>query len=381
MGAWLKKMGKGGNYFAVFYDGKRQPKWKSVPLKTTLKSAAQKKFSRWVEDYEHGRRDPWTPDESAPAERLTVKQAIERFLTDRAHLRPKTLQFYRQELGAIELPPNLMLSDLSADHLRPYVYAPKKPKQEDGKPAKPVTTAQATKRKRYTCLRTFVRWCMKAGLLGSDPLEDVPQPKPGEKVPRFLSVEDVEKLLASIDYATETSDGRTDIAWLRDMVVLAVNTGLRSGELRNLRWSDVDLENGLLEVRNRERFQTKSGAERRVPVVGDALAVLARLNAARPDASADGLVITGRSGEQISTYRLSHSFKRYVRLARLDDRFRFHDTRHTCGSWLAMKGVSLRVIQQILGHKTITTTEIYSHLSPNVVRDAMERTFGAAGRS
>lgn len=80
----------------------------------------------------------------------------------------------------------------------------------------------------------------------------------------------------------------------------------------------------------------------------------------------------------IEVSRLSHRFKDFVRLARLEERFRFHDTRHTCGSWLAMHGVRMRIIQQIRGHARATTTETYGHLSPDVMKSAMERTFGGA---
>lgn len=74
--------------------------------------------------------------------------------------------------------------------------------------------------------------------------------------------------------------------------------------------------------------------------------------------------------------RVTKVFKRMVRLARLDDRLRFHDTRHTCGSWLAMNGVPLRVIQALLGHQSITTTEMYSHLMPEMISAAIDATFG-----
>lgn len=76
--------------------------------------------------------------------------------------------------------------------------------------------------------------------------------------------------------------------------------------------------------------------------------------------------------------RMSKRFKFYVRKAKLPERERlsFHNLRHTTGSWLAMQGVPMRVIQQILGHSTIQVTERYSHLSPEVLVKAMEETFG-----
>ncbi len=76
---------------------------------------------------------------------------------------------------------------------------------------------------------------------------------------------------------------------------------------------------------------------------------------------------------------MSKRFKFYVRKAKLPERERlsFHNLRHTTGSWLAMQGVPMRVVQQILGHCTIQVTERYSHLSPEVLVKAMDETFGS----
>jgi site-specific recombinase XerD len=78
--------------------------------------------------------------------------------------------------------------------------------------------------------------------------------------------------------------------------------------------------------------------------------------------------------------RVSKRFKFYVREAGLSDReeLSFHSCRHTTGSWLSMQGVPLRVISEILGHSSTQVTEMYSHLSPEVMDRAMEETFGSA---
>lgn len=75
-------------------------------------------------------------------------------------------------------------------------------------------------------------------------------------------------------------------------------------------------------------------------------------------------------------YRILRRFKDTVRVAKLDDRLHFHSLRHTCGSWLAMKGVPMRVIQGILGHSSVQVTERYSHLQPEVMQKAIMETFG-----
>lgn len=375
MGARLRKLGKNGNYFAVFYDGKRTPKEKSVPLGTTLKSAALKKFSRWVEDYEHGRRDPWAP--SAEAERLTARAAFARFLEDRSHLRKSTLAFYRSTLDRLPLPANLFLSDLSAAHLQPYIDAATAPPKRKGDPPRPIS--QATRRKRWRCLKTFTLWAVKAGHLERNVMDDVRAPRPESQVPRFLTPADVARLFAVIDEA-EAAGSRSDDTWLKDFITLALYTGARRNELLFLRWRDVDLSSGIVAIRNTQAHSTKTGKERGVPLVGDARKVVGRRYQEKTAASAviglDDPVLTDKAGRAIKPHRASSRFKHYIRAAGLDDRLRLHDLRHTCASWMVQRGESLYTVQAILGHSTPVVAQRYSHLAPDAMRAAMERAFG-----
>ncbi len=161
----------------------------------------------------------------------------------------------------------------------------------------------------------------------------------------------------------------------KDLVLLAVGTGLRLGELAALRWSAVDFETGFLTVRSGEGFRTKSGHERAVPLAGDAQEVLLRLSSERED-DLDGPVVTYGDGRPIVAKYASKRFKRYVRLAKLPEQIRFHSLRHTCASWLVMRGVPLLIVQQILGHSSIQVTERYAHLAPDVMKAAMHQAFG-----
>ena len=357
---------KKGNYYARFYDKRRSPKRKEVPLRTTRKDVARRRLSEMERKFERGAFDPWTP-ESGP-EKLTVGEALERFLEAKAHLRPSTLDDYQVNLEAWardHTPPALMLSSLAEGHLRPYVHGS--------------DVAQSTRRKRYRYLRTLLNWTVKAGMLDGSPLRNVRQPKEHRKQAAFLTTADLERLLRAIDAHMEVTEdiaGRTpDLVWLRDMIVVGVCTGLRRAELARLRWTDVNLEAGLLTVRSRGGAQTKSGHERQLPIAPDALYVLRRLRAARTD-ELDGPVFTDRTGLPVRLNRISQRFKDMIRVAKLDDRLHFHSLRHTCGSWLAMKGVPMRVIQGILGHSTLSVTERYSHLQPEVMQKAIQEAFG-----
>jgi len=363
--AYLRKIK--GRYFAYFTDRSRRPKQKSIALGTSLKSAAVLKYNDLQRRFAdpHDPFDPWLPD--TPPQDLTIAEAVDQFLVSRDHLRHATQVTYAEVLGAMQraLPPNLMLSDLGAAHLQRFISDP--------------ALSRATQRRRFTHARVFCRWVVMKGFLMANPLDKVRQPKREKKSVVFLAGQDLERLLKAMDYHEETRRGqpgrRPDVGWLRDMVRFAVCTGMRRSELLNLRWSDVDLEHGFIIVRNREDFQTKSGHERSIPLAGDAVEVLRRLDTERTD-TLDGPVFLDAGGLPIKPVRVSKRFKDFVRLAKLDERIHFHSLRHTTGSWLAMQGVPLRVIQAILGHASITTTEMYSHLLPETMQLAMQQTFG-----
>jgi integrase len=162
------------------------------------------------------------------------------------------------------------------------------------------------------------------------------------------------------------------------MIRVAVCTGLRRGELLRLRWRDVDLDGERLRVASREGEETKSGHERQLPLRGDALDVLHRMNEERPAGGLDQRVFTDDKGKRLYKRRPTQRFKFFVRKAKLPqrERLRFHSLRHTCASWLVMRSVPSRVVQAILGHSSVNVTERYSHLQPEVMEKAMEETFG-----
>lgn len=371
MGVRLRKLGKSGNYYMVVYDGARTPKETSYPLGTTRKDVATRKFVKAAKEYEEGRLDPWAPRQ-APQQKVTLGESIQAFLGSRGHLRPRTVETYEGVLSRFlrRLPPNLMLAHLTGEHISSFVHD--------------TSVSRATQQKRYAHLRAFGKWASAEGYVEKDPMGKVRRPKPERRLPSFLTPQDLDRLLAAIeaDYTLKVGEGKVregSIMWLRDAVLLAVSTGLRRGELLNLHWSDVDTVSGWLHVRNRGTFRTKGGGERSVPLTPPAKEVLERLRSKRLERGevADGPVMTGEGGGPLYPNLLTRRFKHYVRLAKLDERLRFHDLRHTCASWLAQRGVSLQIIAAILGHADSRVAEqFYAHLQPDTLKRAMEETFG-----
>ena len=184
-----------------------------------------------------------------------------------------------------------------------------------------------------------------------NPLRGVKLLKENNARVRVLTDTEEERLLAALPLC------------YRPLVIVALHTGMRRGELANLRWQDVDFHTRTLVVQ-----QSKSGEGRRVPMNR---VVVATLRALRRERQAfGGLVFTSPEG------RFLHNFGRAwwkaVSAAEITD-LRFHDLRHTAASRLVMAGVDLYTVKEILGHKTLVMTQRYSHLSPEHQRQAVER--------
>lgn len=209
--------------------------------------------------------------------------------------------------------------------------------------------APATVNRELELLRAAMRWAHRRGEVPQVPRVARLQQPPGRV--RYLSDDEEVRLLAACSPR------------LRALVLLALHTGARLGELLALRWRDVDLAAGLLHLERSAPggdLGTKSGQRRDVPANAVARQVL------------DGL---GR-GDAVELLlgpwsAASHIFAAAAADAGIPD-VRFHDLRHTFASRLVMCGVGLRTVADLLGHRTLAMVMRYSHLSPGHLRDAVE---------
>lgn len=365
-----------GNYYSYWYDRTRSPKEKSWPLRCTRQDVARKRLAELEQAFRDDAFDPWAGGYQREHVRLT--EAIARFLSEKeGSVRASTLKKYRSKLehwARDYTPSGLMCRDVQPEHVRAYVR---------GTTKKGKAIANATQRSRFRHVRAFLNWAGEQGLIDGDPLADVQQPKKQKQEPAYLMPEQVERLLRAIPAHAERLQDQPgpnpDDEWLAAMIRVGVCTGLRRSELINLRWNDVDLENGFCAVRNRAdgSFTAKSGHERTVPLRGDGLERLRAMNEVRTD-DLDGPVFTDKNEHPIKPDRVSKRFKFYVREAKLKNRERlhFHSLRHTTGSWLAMQGVPMPVISKIMGHSSTQVTEVYASVSDGVTVRAMEEVFG-----
>lgn len=145
---------------------------------------------------------------------------------------------------------------------------------------------------------------------------------------------------------------------VKPLVLLAMNTGLRRGELFNLEWSDVDLPRALLTVR---AASAKTARVRRIPLNREALDMLTAWQATT--SARGGIVFPSPYGATVRMNNIKKSWGAVLKDAGITD-FKFHDLRHHFASRLAMAGADLYVVKELLGHSTIAMTERYSHLAP-----------------
>jgi integrase len=174
---------------------------------------------------------------------------------------------------------------------------------------------------------------------------------------RFLTADEAGELLAVCT------------PWLRLVVLAALHTGGRRGELLALEWEDVDLD------RRRATFrETKNGEPRTIALTETLVAALKQV---RPKFNAAGRVFLNHGGEQIHPDGLTWSFRLAARKAGLVG-FRFHDLRHSAASFMVQAGVPLNTVRDVLGHKSLTMTLRYAHLAPAHQADAV-RALDAVG--
>jgi integrase/recombinase XerD len=221
--------------------------------------------------------------------------------------------------------------------------------------------APATLQRKVACLRSFYRHLRRQDLLAEDPTVHLKAPRQARKLPHVLSREEVARLL-------EQPRG-TEPASLRDRALLEVMyaCGLRASEATALEVSDVDLEAGILRARG------KGSKERLVPIgsaAGRALA--AYLLRGRPRLVGDRLepcLFLNHRGSGLTRPGLYKIVQRHARSAGLASKMSPHTLRHTFATHLLAGGCDLRSLQEMLGHADIATTQLYTHLSADRLKD------------
>ncbi|MSR43454.1 MAG: tyrosine recombinase XerC [Pedosphaera sp.] len=238
--------------------------------------------------------------------------------------------------------------------------------------------SRAATRLRFSALRTFYKFHVRRGRLESVPIKNLTLPKLGKRLPQFLTVQQMNDLLAAPFKELEArrkavETGFDGSAYVRDAAILEViySCGLRISELCGLRVEDIDWQQQLVRVRG------KGKKERQVPIGAPALdAIRAYWKLLREAPGAALPVFCGSSNglQPVVPRMVQMRFKNYLAAAGLDPKLTPHKLRHSYATHLLDAGADLRSVQELLGHANLATTQIYTHLTT----DRLKRAYDAA---
>lgn len=229
-------------------------------------------------------------------------------------------------------------------------------------------SSPATRARKISSIRVFFKYLTsKAKILDFNPAQDLETPKLGKRMPKYLSLEESKKLL---DVAQDESDRNN----VRDytIITLFLNCGMRLSELVGINITDIDFSESKMTVIG------KGNKERTIYLNKACMKALTDYLSIRPhdrvrNDSRDALFLSERK-ERISNRSVQDIVKKELRKAGLDtSKYSVHKLRHTAATLMYQYGdVDIRALQELLGHESISTTEIYTHVSNERVRDAVE---------
>jgi integrase/recombinase XerC len=263
----------------------------------------------------------------------------------------QALDFFRQRLGT-ERP---QVGQLSTRLLRAYLAF----LHEQG-------YARSTIGRRLAAMRSWCRFLRRQGTLAANPTDGLRGPRQDKKLPHFVSREDMARLL-------EAPPGDLPLG-VRDRAILETlySAGVRVGELTGLDLADVDLDGGLATVRGK-------GKRERLALLGpqavDALRLWLERRAALagPRATKQPALFLNHRGSRLTSRSVGRLLEKYLAQAGLDPRTSPHTLRHSFATHLLDAGADIRSVQELLGHRSLGTTQIYTHVSTQRLRDSYHK--------
>jgi len=332
-----RKTSKGESRFMVIVRLKGQPdQTATFNRKTDAK--------KWAQHTEAAIREG-RHFKTTEAKKRTLSELIDRYIADILPTKPKSalkqakqLEWWKSEIGYSTL----------AD-TTPARISEARDKLHKGR--KPATVVRYMAALSHAFTIAVNEW----GWLEDNPMRKVRRPKEPRGRVRFLSDEERETLLVTCK--------ASNCAHLYPVVVLALSTGMRQGEIINLKWSDIDLKRGYIILE-----ETKNDERRSVPLVGYAKELIKELSKVRKIETP--LLFASDAKPQVPI-DIRTPWHKALKASEIKD-FRFHDLRHTAASYLAMNGASVAEIADILGHKTLQMVKRYAHLSEQHTSKVLE---------
>jgi integrase/recombinase XerC len=301
-----------------------------------------------------------------------MQRAVERFLrylVVERNASPLTIKSYREDLAALI---DYLADDegrspepatITPRELRDYVAA-----------LNDAGYAKASISRRLASLRSFFRFAQREGLADQNPAKPLRNPRAGRHLPHFLTTDEVRRLLTAPDGATYL--GCRDRAILETMY----SSGLRVSETVGLNDEDLDLQERVARIRGKGR------RERLAPLGSYALSALRRWYARRrlaaiDDRGPESPVFVNKFGRRLTTRSVARMLEKYLVQSDLDVRTSPHTLRHSFATHLLNYGADIRSVQELLGHKSLATTQIYTHISTAGLREIYQKAHPRARRA
>ena len=260
------------------------------------------------------------------------------------------IEYFTESLGRVPDPAKITPQDL-----RTYVAA-----------LHDAGYAKSSVARRLASLRSFFRFAQREGVCDSNPAKPLRNPRRDRKLPHFLTSREIGKLL--------TAPPLDDRMGHRDRAIFETlySAGLRVSELVGMNLEDMDLEDGLVRVRG------KGKRERLAPLGTHAIKALRgwlrkRTLAKGQPKKVGSPVFLNKFGTRLSTRSVARMLEKYLKLTGLDLRTSPHTLRHSFATHLLDRGADIRSVQELLGHKSLVTTQIYTHVSTAGLKQAYEQ--------
>lgn len=232
--------------------------------------------------------------------------------------------------------------------------------------------AKTTISRRLASLRSFFKFGQREGWVDDNPAKPLRNPRAGRNLPHFLSTDEIRRLLSAPPIGEPLG--------LRDRAILETmySAGLRVSEVVGLNDSDFDRAGEVLRVRG------KGKKERLAPIGSYAIEAIVQWLDIRElhrdaDLGSDSPIFVNRFGKRLTTRSVARMLEKYLKEAGLDHRTSPHSLRHSFATHLLDCGADIRSVQELLGHKSLVTTQIYTHVSTASLREAYERAHPRAG--
>lgn len=226
--------------------------------------------------------------------------------------------------------------------------------------------ARSTIARRLAAIRSWCRFLCRQGTLSANPAVGLRGPRQDKRLPLFISREDMMRLLVTPPAATPLG--------LRDRAILETlySAGLRVSELTGLNVEDVELNDGVARVRGK-------GRKERLALLGPPAVssievwLPQRQTLAGPRAAAQPALFLNRSGTRLSSRSVGRLMEKYLALAGLDPRTSPHTLRHSFATHLLDAGADIRSVQELLGHRSLATTQVYTHVTTQRLRESYHK--------